>query len=149
LQPSAGVLLSGGGVRFPEGGLLGNVLGSLDKPWDDEELDDALERSFELSRARRALDAGAPAPVRLERLLLVGQTPALRRAALALQGGVPFGGLTSVESLEDALVLSAEHSFDAVLTELCLPDACGLDAVTRLRQHNVQTPIVVLVPEED
>src|SRR5690606_32126045 len=63
--------------------------------------------------------------------------------------GVPFGGLTSVESLEDALVLSAEHSFDAVLTELCLPDACGLDAVTRLRQHNVQTPIVVLVPEED
>src|SRR5690606_36204677 len=52
-QPTAALLLSGDGVRFPEGfSLGGNLLGILDKPWDDEEVEAALRRSFELSHAR-------------------------------------------------------------------------------------------------
>lgn len=43
LQASGGVLLSGEGLRFPEGfSLDGNLLGSLETPWDDEEVEEAL-----------------------------------------------------------------------------------------------------------
>ena len=151
LQLTAGLLLSGGAVRFPDGFSLGNnLLGSLDKPWDDEEVEAALRRSFELSRARRAdwasATMGHPA---FERVLLIGASPALRRAGRVLSSSLSVGSLTLAESLEDALTLLSEASYDVALTELCLPDACGLDAVVKIRQHSTQTPIVVLSSHED
>jgi diguanylate cyclase (GGDEF)-like protein len=150
-QASAGVLLSGNGVAFPEGfSLGGNLLGSLDKPWDDEEVEAALRRSFELSQARRAHRPSGVYPRRhFERVLLIGRSPALRRAGRMVQNVVAVGGLVQAESLDQALVHCARQSFDVALTELCLPDACGLDAVVKLRQHHAQLPILVLAPHED
>ena len=151
LQTTAGMLLSGGGVRFPEGFSLGNnLLGTLDKPWDDEELESALRRSFELSRARRTPWPGVPAlRPRFERVLLIGRTAAARRSGRMLQGSTSIGGLSLAESLEDGLALLAAEAFDVVLTELCLPDACGLDAVLKIRQQWSQLPILVLTSHED
>jgi diguanylate cyclase (GGDEF)-like protein len=54
-----------------------------------------------------------------------------------------------VATLEEALVQLGRQSFDVVLTDLCLPDACGLDAVVRLRRQHPQTPVVVLTAIED
>ncbi|HWO09845.1 MAG TPA: diguanylate cyclase [Polyangiaceae bacterium] len=151
LQTTAGILLSGGGVRFPDGFSLGNnLLGSLDKPWDDEELEGALRRAFELSRARRAPWLGAPElSSRFERVLLLGRSPAVRRCCRLLESAVAIGGLSTAECLEDALALLAQETFDVVLAELCLPDACGLDAVVKIRQNSSQTPILVLTSHED
>ncbi len=151
LQKSAGVLLSGPGLRFPEGFTLdGNLLGSLETPWDDEQIEAALRRSFDLSRDRRAdWSSDAEAALRFERVLLVGSSSALRRCGRMLQSSVPLGGLALAESLEDALALLARQSFDVALTELCLPDACGLDAVVKIRRHSSQTPVLVLAAQED
>jgi diguanylate cyclase (GGDEF)-like protein len=151
LQASAGVLLSGEALRFPEGfSLDGNLLGSLETPWDDEEVEAALRRSFDLSLARRERWSSAPEPEpRLDRVLLIGRGAALRRAGRLLAGGVPLGGLTIAESLEEALALLARQSFDIALTELALPDACGLDAVLKIRRHSTQTPVLVLSAYED
>jgi diguanylate cyclase (GGDEF)-like protein len=150
-QLSAGVLLSGEGLAYPEGfSLGGNLLGSLNKPWDDEEVEAALRRSFELSVARRSDRPSAVyAPTHFERVLLVGRSPALRRAGRMLQSAVSVGGLAVAESLDEALAHCTHQSFDLVLTELCLPDACGLDAVVKLRQRHNQMPILVLAPHED
>jgi diguanylate cyclase (GGDEF)-like protein len=150
-QVGAGVLLSGDGLCFPEGfSLSGNLLGSLDKPWDDEEVEAALRRSFELSVARRSDRPSAVYPrAHFERVLLIGRSPALRRCGRMLQSAVSVGGLAIAETLAEALTFCARQTFDIALTELCLPDACGLDAVVKLRQHSSQTPIVVLAPHED
>ena len=42
-----------------------------------------------------------------------------------------------------------QHAFDVAITDLCLPDACGLDAVVRIRQGESPVPLVVLTPNED
>jgi diguanylate cyclase (GGDEF)-like protein len=151
LQATAGILLSGTSVPFPQGFTLGNnLLGSLDKPWDDDAIEAALRRSFELSRARRDQRSGpATQRVPFERLLLIGQSPALRRCGRMLQSSVSVGGLSVAPNLEEALTLLARQSFDCVLTELYLPDGCGMDAVVRIRQHSNQTPILVLAPHDD
>lgn len=151
LQATAGVLLSGRRTRFPEGFSLGNnLLGSLDEPWKDEEVESALRRAFDLSRARRSeWPATAPLRARFERVLLVGGSAGLRRCGRMLQGSGAIGGLSVAGCLEDALALFDEHAFDVALTELWLPDACGLDSIVKIRQRSSQTPILVLAPEED
>jgi diguanylate cyclase (GGDEF)-like protein len=150
-QTTAALLLSGDGLRFPDGfSLGGNLLGSLDKPWDDEELEAALRRSFELSRARRSQrPSGIYHEPHFERVLLIGRGKAMRRCARVLQSTVSVGELCVASSLDEALLVCAHQTFDAALTELCLPDACGLDAVVKLRQHSSQMPVLVLAPHED
>jgi diguanylate cyclase (GGDEF)-like protein len=150
-QTTAALLLSGDGLRFPEGfSLGGNLLGSLDKPWEDEEVEAALRRSFELSRARRShRPSGIYQQPHFDRVLLIGQGKAMRRCGRLLGSSLPIGELAVANSLDEALLACARHPFDAALTELWLPDACGLDAVVKLRQHSTQTPILVLAPQED
>ena len=151
LQLTAGVLLSGEGLRYPEGFTLdGNLLGSLDTPWDDEEVEAALRRSFDLSRDRRAhWTSATDHRPRFERVLLIGSGPGLRRLGRMLQSSVSVGALAIAESLEEALVQLSQQTFEIALTELSLPDACGLDAVVKIRQHSSQTPILVLASHED
>jgi diguanylate cyclase (GGDEF)-like protein len=150
-QTTAALLLSGDGLRFPDGFTLGgNLLGSLEKPWDDEEVEAALRRSFELSRARRSQrPSGIYHEPHFERVLLIGHGKAVRRSARLLQSAVCVGELRVVGSLDEALLVCEHQTFDAALTELCLPDACGLDAVVKLRQHSRQMPVLVLAPHED
>jgi diguanylate cyclase (GGDEF)-like protein len=151
MQGAAAVLLSGEGLRFPPGfALQGNLLGSLKKPWDPEELEAALWRCFELSRARRARRARQRASrVCFERVLLVGTSAGMRRVSQMVRGWVGKGGLVQASSLEEALVLLGQQSFDVALTDLCLPDAYGLDAVVRIRRSESPVPLVVLTAGQD
>jgi len=151
VQSTAGVLLSGDSLRFPQGFLLGgNLLGSCRKPWDTEDVTTSLRRAFELSRARRAPRPHFPA-VRagFERVLFLGGAPDYRRIERMTRLWFAPGGLLHASTLEEAVALLAQQSFDLVLTDLCLPDACGLDPVVRLRRGSAQTPIIVLHALED
>lgn len=56
---------------------------------------------------------------------------------------------TSARTLDEALELLAEHAFDVALTDLGLPDARGLDAVTMLARLAPDLAIVVLSGTED
>jgi two-component system cell cycle response regulator len=149
-QPAAAILLSGRPGPFPEGcALLGNLLGSVRKPWDEEEIEVGLRRAFDLSTARRTQrpHGGTRAP--FERLLFIGTAADARRIERMLRGSLLRGGLVHAGQLEEAALLSAQQPFDAVLTSLSLPDACGLDAVLRLRRQAPQTPIVVIADVDD
>lgn len=151
MQGDAAVLLSGDGLNLPaELALNGNLLGSLKKPWDREELDAALSRCFELSRARRAARARQRASrVCFERVLLVGCSGAMGRVRPLVRSWVAKGGLVQASSLEEALLLLGQQSFDVAITDLSLPDACGLDAVIRIRQSESPVPLVVLTRSQD
>jgi len=150
-QSTAGILLSGEALRFPEGFLLGgNLLGSCRKPWDAHEVETALRRAFELSHARRAPRPRFGAMRRsFERVLLLGSQADYRRIQRMTRLWFSPGGLVHASTLEEAVTLLGQQSFDLVLTEFCLPDACGLDPVVRIRRVSSQTPVVVLSALED
>jgi diguanylate cyclase (GGDEF)-like protein len=151
VQPTAGVLLSGEGLRFPGGFLLGgNLLGSCRKPWDAQELTTALSRGFELSRARRAPPARFPAQrIGFERVLVLSAAADYRRIERMTRLWFVPGGLVHAATLDEAVALLGQQHFDLVLTDLCLPDACGLDPVLRVRRVSAQTPILALSSLED
>lgn len=52
--------------------------------------------------------------------------------------------VTNVSMLKDALIMLKESSFDAVLTDLNLPDADGLNTVSTIQDYDNSIPIVVL-----
>jgi diguanylate cyclase (GGDEF)-like protein len=151
LQPTAGILLCGDGLRFPEGFTLGgNLLGSFRSPWDRQEMATALRRAFELSRARRTPRPRFPAVrVSFERVLLIANATDFRRVERMSRLWFVPGGLVHATLLDEALLLLSQQNFDLVLTELALPDACGLDPVVRIRRLSEQIPIVVLTSIED
>lgn len=151
MQSTAGILLSGEALRFPDGFLLGgNLLGSCRKPWDAHEVETALRRAFELSQARRAPRPRFPAMRRsFERVLLLGNHADYRRIQRMTRLWFSPGGLVHASTLEEAVTLLGQQSFDLVLTDFCLPDACGLDPVVRIRRVSSQTPIIVLSALED
>jgi len=51
--------------------------------------------------------------------------------------------------LEEAIRLSETQSFDAILSDLSLPDSVGIGTVARLRSKASQTPIIVLTSSND
>jgi signal transduction histidine kinase len=57
--------------------------------------------------------------------------------------------VSTASSLQDALRLLGEQSFDVILTDLGLPDAEGLPVVLALRDRAPETPIVVLSGRDD
>ncbi len=150
LQRSAAVLLSGEARRFPDDfSLEGNLLGTLRKPWDEQELEEALRRAFELSRCRRSERPRAPTAASFGRLLLVAKQADARLITRLLGQGAPADNLVHAASLTEAIALCGQQTFDLVLTDVCLPDACGLDAVIRIRRALPQPPIVALTATED
>ncbi|MEO8183539.1 MAG: GGDEF domain-containing response regulator [Deltaproteobacteria bacterium] len=151
VQPTAGVLLSGDSLRFSEGfSLGGNLLGSCRKPWDADDMATALRRAVELSRARRAPRAHFPGlRAGFERVLILAGAADYRRIERMTRLWFAPGGLVHASTLEEAVALFGQQSFDLVLTDLCLPDACGLDPVLRVRRVSAQTPIIVLSALED
>ena len=67
----------------------------------------------------------------------------LRRAS-----GASFS-VTRANSLTAAIAELGMHSWDALLVDLTLPDASGLDIVKHLREHAPTTPLVVLTGNSD
>jgi len=80
-------------------------------------------------------------------VLLVEDNPAdagLVRARLRKSAEV-----THVETLADALATLAHARFDAILCDLGLPDASGLDSLVTLRGATADTPVIVLTGHDD
>lgn len=112
------------------------------KPWSTSELLSGLERAVQSTAKRR----GELQPPRtLERILLVEDSPAdadyFRRLAADTELGFEVRHEARLSAGQEAL---AEGGWDAVVTDLTLPDARGLDSVQRLRETNAAVPLVVL-----
>ena len=63
--------------------------------------------------------------------------------------GVPTDELTHVTDLREAEAHLADHDVDLILLDLGLPDASGLEAVTRARAAAPHVPLVVLTGLDD
>jgi two-component system cell cycle response regulator len=115
------------------------IAGVLGKPFDPEHIDSALRGAFAMSARRRA---GAGPSERKNRTLLVEDSPTdaliLSDALEALDGEVQH-----VCRLSDAVRKLHDQRFDTIVTDLSLPDARGLDAVTRLRTCAADATLIV------
>lgn len=149
-QPTAALLLIASDTGFPPGLCrVPNVLGSFERPWDDTELEFALRRGFEASAARRAARQAGGARPPFERVLVAGGDEQVRALTALLHGAVSRGGVVPATRLDDAVALLAQQPFDVALTTTGLPDACGLDAILRLRRQSPHTPVVLVTDVDD
>ena len=95
--------------------------------------------------------AGSPASERDLRVLLIEDNPGdalLTQETLNDADGNGFD-VTHVTILQDGLRLLYEEVFDAVLLDLSLPDAHGMDTVTQVRCGLPSIPFVVLSGNDD
>ena len=125
------------------------VVSVIPKPWNKEELLDAVE----LAQSRSEyLDQETPkdGPTEARRVLLVEDDPGdvellrryLGRAGLEVE-------IDQVPRLSDALDRLGTHAYDVVLADLGLPDACGLDSVFRIQNTAPDVPLIILSGLED
>lgn len=54
----------------------------------------------------------------------------------------------SVSSAADALQAAKQDEYEAIVTDMHLPDCCGATLVRSLRREGVSTPAILLVEEE-
>jgi diguanylate cyclase (GGDEF)-like protein len=116
------------------------IAGVLAKPFDPDHVEQALRSAFAMSARRR--EAKGPGD-RQSRTLLVEDSPSdaliLSDALEALDGA----RVEHASRLSDAVRKLHDQSFDTIVTDLSLPDARGLDAVTRLRTCAPDATLIV------
>jgi signal transduction histidine kinase len=97
--------------------------------------------------AAAAALAPTPADTAVQRLLVVEDNPADAELVVELFANAPPGEPTVVECVERigrAATRLAETHFDAVLLDLSLPDASGLEGLARIAAVAPDVPIVVM-----
>jgi DNA-binding NarL/FixJ family response regulator len=80
------------------------------------------------------------------RILLVEDNPgdaALFAHYLSLHGAESLN-VDTVSTLEDAIAAMQSKPFEAIVLDLNLPDAKGIEAITELRDHQPDIPIIIL-----
>jgi diguanylate cyclase (GGDEF)-like protein len=109
-----------------------------------------MERALDSIPTRRAeLKRISPARSSFERVMLVGSDADARRLERLTRNWIAADAWVRAATLEEALVLLGQYSFDVVLTDWWLPDCAGQDPVARLRRVSTQVPIIVLSSAED
>jgi diguanylate cyclase (GGDEF)-like protein len=122
----------------------GAIASVIAKPWDDSELLESLKLAYELQEQRLGEAAGAAAKIPV--LVIDHNEADVRQMTESLN---PIAEVSACDRLEVALVKLREQSFDVVVTKLSLPDARGLDAVTRVQRARPESAIVVVSEIED
>jgi diguanylate cyclase (GGDEF)-like protein len=148
LQRDAKYLLLGADpFELPRlGSMDGKLAGLVPEPGTAVELVSAVRRALYLQHDTSRL----PVEGRPARLLLVEDDEAdAQRMCEYLRHADPEVQLRIVKRLSEAVLLLRSDEFDAVLSDLTLPDARGLDAVTQLHAAAGGLPIVVVVSAQE
>lgn len=148
-QQSAGLLITGGLEGLPfQWAREGSLLGSLRKPWELGQVQQQLQCALEFSHDRRNSGGkNLDVPAARRSVLLVSGEPVRGRLHCLLDEA--HSEVTHAGTLERGLSLMEQKSFDAVVAELALPDACGLDCVYQLRAQCPQVPLIALTAVEE
>jgi diguanylate cyclase (GGDEF)-like protein len=116
------------------------IAGVLAKPFEPDRVEQALQGAFAMNARRRK---GVGSSERRSRTLLVEDSTTdaliLSDALEALDGAL----VEHVNRLSDAVRKLHDHHYDTIVTDLSLPDARGLDAVTRLRTCAADATLIV------
>ena len=125
--------------QSPRGGD-GSIVSILTKPWDDEELLSAVRHACDLHILRREESLSAPPR---ESVLLVEDNEG---DAFLVEDALVGAGFEVrwVTRLKEALEVLRFGSYRAVITDLALPDARGLDCVTQISRAAPATAVLVL-----
>lgn len=139
MLPSAAFLITSGARGVDMTLIDQDVVSFVRKPWSD--LREALDSAVALHRR-----ASSPPPEKL-RLLLIEDNPG--DVELVERRLEDRFDCQHVKVLADGVARLAEEHFDLVVTDLSLPDACGLDAVSCLARAAPNAALVVLTGSDD
>jgi diguanylate cyclase (GGDEF)-like protein len=124
----------------------GKLAGLIPESCTAAELISAVQRALYLQHDTTRLSVNG----RAARVLVVEDDDSdAERICQHLRHGGDEPVLSVVKRLSEALALVASDEFDIVVTDLTLPDARGLDAVSQLHAATDGLPIVVVVSEEN
>ena len=123
----------------------GSISRIISKPWDSDDLADALRRAFQTHDDRCRTETQVP------RILLIDGDA---DSATAVWNALEHGGghrfmVETVSSLEDAEASLQGTRYQAVVTELDVPDVSGVEYLRRLQGIAEDVPIVVLTGDPD
>lgn len=120
----------------------------VQKPWVEEELEGALRRAIDLHRTRNRARRATCNEATSNRVsvLLIEDNPGDARLVQRMLARAPGHDyeMFHVKRLEDALSSLEAQPFQLVLVDLSLPDARGMDSVTRLQAMVPSVPIIVM-----
>ena len=117
-----------------------SLAGVLHKPICFQTLERALAQASEMVKLRLENDGAI-----LKKILLVDADQLDSQLTKArLQRDMPCSEMTHVTTIEEAQRHCCDDDFELVITELALPDARGVEAVTRLHHLFPNAAIVVL-----
>lgn len=124
----------------------GAIASIVQKPWDDDGVAATMKLACDLHRKRAAQARSADgAEARPAGILLVEDNPADADLLTALlERELDGTDFVRVGRLTQALACLHERQFDAIFTDLSLPDARGFDAITRLQAAAPATPVLVV-----
>jgi EAL domain-containing protein (putative c-di-GMP-specific phosphodiesterase class I)/PleD family two-component response regulator len=156
LQPETTYMLVTGVIdlRLPHSLAAEHICSVVAKPWDAEDLAQCIWHGVQLRRQRQSgwhEPATAPGAAALGDLLVIESDPLdpefMLRSLVA--AGLPDYQVMRSERLSDALLVAQDRELMAIVTELSLPDARGLDAIIALREAAPNTPLVVIGRHSD
>ena len=149
-QPDASFIITTGfeiDVRAT-GGLEDSVACFLKKPWNDQQLNAALDTARESYRVRRASEV--PHKNRNYSVLLLEDNSAdAYLTTMQLQRAGCCQDVVHCQRLEQALAVLRRQQFDAILADLALPDTSGLSIIERLRAAAPESALIVLSGFDD
>ncbi len=128
-----------------------SIVSIIGKPWEHDELAATLRNAVELHRRWGPVEPGDLVEPCCYSILLIEANPAdvdlverfLTRTRLA------SATVDHVARLDDGIDRLRSASYDVIIADLTLPDARGLDAVTKLQTAAADAAIIVLSGLED
>jgi DNA-binding response OmpR family regulator len=145
LQPDASFVLASADetALFAPDPMLESVTGRLRKPWEELELGKLVDGA--VARHRERCSPAAPsAPEHWSVLLVEDDKAHAQLITHFLKNCGACGDIAHCSRLTSALALLQAQTFDVVLTDLDLPDAPGLDAISELQRAAPDAALIAL-----
>ncbi|MBL4634932.1 MAG: response regulator, partial [Kofleriaceae bacterium] len=122
------------------------------KPWDQGELEKAILQALHLHATHSVANIVSEEveDTDVTRVLLIEDSPGdAKLISRMLRGDSGRYVVTHVERLSDAITTLENFSFDAIITDMSLPDARGMDVARRLQAFVPEIPVIVMSGQSD
>jgi two-component system chemotaxis response regulator CheY len=85
----------------------------------------------------------------MNHILIVDDSLVIRKAITKLlkQAGYPSDHIQEANDGQQALALVEENTYDLIFSDINMPNMNGIDFITKARELNVKTPIIVISSE--
>ncbi len=141
------------GVRAPnlptDPAIRDRIVSVVAKPWNEATLASTLQRALRSWKARAARSQEPARESKVRSLLLVEDDDLDHELFMARIETGPRWRVARATNMQEAVSALERQAYDVVVSDLMLPDACGVDAVLRIKAAAHGAPLVVLSNVED